>query len=64
MGALPEEFAEALKDYNRQVTDIFSQYLAIVARDLEKERGEENKLPISGIGTVVFQTVSEQLDYN
>ena len=64
MEALPEEFAEALKDYNRQVTDIFSQYLAIVARGLEKERGEENKLPISAIGTVVFQTVSEQLDYN
>ena len=47
---LPDEFAEALQDYNRQVTDVFSQYLTTVAAELEKDRGEENKLPLSGIG--------------
>ncbi|PFX17719.1 putative ATP-dependent RNA helicase DDX60 [Stylophora pistillata] len=46
---LPEDFAEALSDYNRQVTNIFSQYLATVAKDLEKESGEDIKLPLSGI---------------
>ncbi|KAJ7386934.1 putative ATP-dependent RNA helicase ddx60 [Desmophyllum pertusum] len=46
---LPDEFAEALQDYNRQVTDVFSQYLTTVAAELEKDRGEENKLPLSGI---------------
>lgn len=46
---LPNEFATALREYNRQVTDVFSQYLTAVAADLEKERGEENKLPLSGI---------------
>ncbi|XP_022803055.1 probable ATP-dependent RNA helicase DDX60 [Stylophora pistillata] len=46
---LPKDFAEALSDYNRQVTNIFSQYLATVAKDLEKESGEEIKLPLSGI---------------
>ncbi|XP_027035542.1 probable ATP-dependent RNA helicase DDX60 [Pocillopora damicornis] len=46
---LPDEFATALREYNRQVTDVFSQYLTTVAADLEKERGEENKLPLSGI---------------
>ena len=44
------EFAEALQDYNRQVTDVFSQYLATVAAELENDRREENKLPLSGIG--------------
>ena len=47
---LPDEFAEALQAYNRQVTDVFSQYLKTVAAELEKDRGEENKLPLSGIG--------------
>lgn len=47
---LPDEFAEALQDYNRQVTDVFSQYLKAVAVQLEKDQGEENKLPLSGIG--------------
>ncbi|XP_078360877.1 putative ATP-dependent RNA helicase DDX60 [Oculina patagonica] len=46
---LPYEFAEALQDYNRQVTDVFSQYLTTVAAEIEKDRGEENKLPLSGI---------------
>ncbi|XP_020629139.1 probable ATP-dependent RNA helicase DDX60 isoform X1 [Orbicella faveolata] len=46
---LPDEFAEALQAYNRQVTDVFSQYLKTVAAELEEERGEENKLPLSGI---------------
>ncbi|XP_078360874.1 putative ATP-dependent RNA helicase DDX60 isoform X2 [Oculina patagonica] len=46
---LPEEFAEALQEYNRQVTDVFSQYLTTVAAELEKNRGEENKLPLSAI---------------
>ena len=49
---LPNEFATALREYNRQVTDVFSQYLTAVAADLEKERGEENKLPLSGIGKI------------
>ena len=49
---LPNEFATALREYNRQVTDVFSQYLTTVAADLEKERGEENKLPLSGIGKI------------
>ena len=47
---LPNEFVEAVKSYNRQVTDVFSQYLATVAKWLEKDRGEDNKLPLSGIG--------------
>ena len=47
---LPDEFAEALQDYNRQVTEVFSQYLKTVAAELEKDRGEEIKLPLSGIG--------------
>lgn len=50
MEDLPGEFAKAQKDYNCQVTDVFSQYLTTVAAELEKERGEENKLPLSGIG--------------
>ena len=49
---LPDEFASALREYNRQVTDVFSQYLTTVAADLDKERGEENKLPLSGIGKI------------
>ena len=49
---LPNEFATALREYNRQVTDVFGQYLTAVAADLEKERGEENKLPLSGIGKI------------
>ena len=49
---LPDEFATALREYNRQVTDVFSQYLIAVAADFEKERGEENKLPLSGIGKI------------
>ena len=49
---LPDEFATALREYNRQVTDVFSQYLTAVAADLERERGEENKLPLSGIGKI------------
>ena len=52
MEDLPDEFATALREYNRQVTDVFSQYLTAVAADLEKERGEENKLPLSGIGKI------------
>lgn len=46
---LPYEFAEAIEDYNRQVTEVFSQYLKTVASELEKDRGEEKKLPLSGI---------------
>ncbi|CAH3109024.1 unnamed protein product [Pocillopora meandrina] len=46
---LPNEFVKAVKSYNRQVTDVFSQYLATVAQWLEKDRGEDNKLPLSGI---------------
>ena len=49
---LPDEFASALREYNRQVTDVFSQYLTTVVADLERERGEENKLPLSGIGKI------------
>ncbi|CAH3109022.1 unnamed protein product, partial [Pocillopora meandrina] len=49
LDGLPNEFATALREYNRQVTDVFSQYLTAVAADLEQERGEENKLPLSGI---------------
>ena len=47
---LPNKFVKAVKSYNRQVTDVFSQYLATVAQWLEKDRGEDNKLPLSGIG--------------
>lgn len=47
---LPHDFAEALQDYNDQVTSVFSQYLTTVAAELENDRGEENKLPLSGIG--------------
>lgn len=50
MEDLPREFAKALKDYNRQVTEVFSQYLQTVAKELKKDQGEENKLPLSGIG--------------
>ena len=50
MEDLPDEFAEALQAYNCQVTDVFSQYLKTVAAELENNRGEENKLPLSGIG--------------
>ena len=50
MEDLPNEFVKAVKSYNRQVTDVFSQYLATVAQWLEKDRGEDNKLPLSGIG--------------
>ena len=50
MEDLPDEFAEAIQDYNRQVTEVFSQYLKTVAAELEKDRGEEKKLPLSGIG--------------
>ncbi|KAK2572326.1 putative ATP-dependent RNA helicase DDX60 [Acropora cervicornis] len=46
---LPYEFAEGIEDYNRQVTEVFSQYLKTVASELEKDRGEEKKLPLSGI---------------
>lgn len=47
---LPKEFAEALQSYNAQVTKVFSQYLTTVATEQERQRGEENKLPLSGIG--------------
>ena len=50
MEDLPHEFAEALQDYNDQVTKVFSRYLTTVATEQEKQRGEENKLPLSGIG--------------
>lgn len=50
MEDLPCDFAKALKDYNRQVTEVFSQYLQTVATELKKDQGEENKLPLSGIG--------------
>ena len=50
MEDLPDEFAEALQAYNRQVTDVFRQYLQTVTAELKEERGEENKLPLSGIG--------------
>ena len=50
MEDLPNEFVKAVKSYNRQVTHVFSQYLAAVAKWLEKDRGEDNKLPLSGIG--------------
>ncbi|XP_068713426.1 probable ATP-dependent RNA helicase DDX60 isoform X5 [Montipora foliosa] len=46
---LPREFAEALRSYNEQVTNVFRQYLTSVAAEHEREQGEENKLPISGI---------------
>ena len=54
MEDLPDEFAEAIQDYNRQVTEVFRQYLKTVAAELEKERGEEKKLPLSGIGRKDF----------
>ena len=47
---LPSEFAKVLESYNREVTDIFSQYLATVAKWLGEGRGENYKLPLSGIG--------------
>ncbi|CAH3109010.1 unnamed protein product [Pocillopora meandrina] len=46
---LPSEFAKVLESYNREVTDIFSQYLATVAKWLGEGRGENYKLPLSGI---------------
>ncbi|XP_044173202.1 probable ATP-dependent RNA helicase DDX60 isoform X1 [Acropora millepora] len=46
---LPDKFAQAIQDYNRQVTEVFSQYLKTVAGELEKDLGEEKKLPLSGI---------------
>ena len=54
MEDLPDEFAEAIQDYNRQVTEVFRQYLKTVAAELGKERGEEKKLPLSGIGRKDF----------
>ena len=50
MEDLPQEFADALQDYNAQVTKVFGQYLTTVATEHERQRGEENKLPLSGIG--------------
>lgn len=50
MEDLPKDFAEALQEYNDQVTGVFSQYLTTVAAELENDQGEENKLPLSGIG--------------
>ena len=47
---LPKEFAKALRSYNEQVTKVFRQYLTTVAAEHERSRGEENKLPLSGIG--------------
>ena len=52
MEDLPRKFAKALKDYNRQVTEVFNQYLQTVATELKKDQGEENKLPLSGIGKI------------
>ncbi|XP_068760165.1 probable ATP-dependent RNA helicase DDX60 isoform X1 [Montipora capricornis] len=46
---LPREFAEALRSYNEQVTNVFRQYLTTVAAEHEREQAEENKLPLSGI---------------
>ena len=50
MEDLPEEFSDALQGYNAEVTKVFSQYLIAVATEHERQRGEENKLPLSGIG--------------
>lgn len=50
MEDLPEEFSDALQGYNAEVTKVFSQYLVTVATEHERQRGEENKLPLSGIG--------------
>ena len=50
MEDLPEEFSDALQGYNAEVTKVFSQYLITVATEHERQRGEENKLPLSGIG--------------
>ena len=47
---LPKKFAKALRSYNEQVTKVFTQYLTTVAAEHERNRGEENKLPLSGIG--------------
>ena len=47
---LPDEFAKVVESYNREVTDIFSQYPATVAKWLGEGRGENHKLPLSGIG--------------
>ncbi|XP_022789735.1 probable ATP-dependent RNA helicase DDX60 [Stylophora pistillata] len=59
---LPTDFSEALGDYNRQVTNIFSQYLASVAKDLEKECGEDIKLPLSGIEFPAKASIAEDLN--
>ena len=50
MEDLPEEFSDALQGYNAEVTKVFSHYLITVATEHERQRGEENKLPLSGIG--------------
>lgn len=50
MEHLPEEFTDALQDYNAEVTKVFSQYLITVATEHERQRGEEKQLPLSGIG--------------
>ena len=47
---LPDEFAKVVESYNREVTDIFSQYPATVAKWLGEGRVENHKLPLSGIG--------------
>lgn len=47
---LPDEFAKVVESYNREVTDIFSQYPATVAKWLGEGKGENHKLPLSGIG--------------
>ena len=47
---LPDEFAKVVESYNRKVTDIFSQYPGTVAKWLGEGRGENYKLPLSGIG--------------
>lgn len=49
MEHLPEEFTDALQDYNAEVATVFSQYLITVATEHERQRGEEKQLPLSGI---------------
>lgn len=47
---LPEEFGDALNEYNQRVNEIFHQYLITVANQVTQQKGRERKLPLSSIG--------------
>ena len=52
LDALPEDFSEALLEYNTQVTEDFAAFLRIVSRLADMK--EEYQLPLSKIGKCVL----------